>query len=94
MIFLFDTSFSNADPGQMEMNFKKPREVFSQNKMIYKNLPHILHIYLILRYSKRLLDPIFQNFGRQKVKRTDGKEIGFKGTDHPQIPSKQCQISE
>jgi hypothetical protein len=33
-IFLFDTYFSNADPRQMEMNFIKPREVSSQNKMI------------------------------------------------------------
>jgi hypothetical protein len=75
-IFLFDTSFSNPDPGQLEMNFKKPREVFSQNKMIYKNLPHILHIYLILGESKTSLDPMFSKFREANLlNETDGNRV-------------------
>jgi len=38
--------------------------------------------------------PNFVEFWGKRIKKTDGKEIRFKGTDHPQIPSKQCQISE
>jgi hypothetical protein len=77
MIFLFDTSFSNADPEQLEMNFKKLREFFSQNKMIYKKSPHILHIYLRVGESKTSLDPIFSEFREAKYsKGTDGKDEG------------------
>jgi hypothetical protein len=55
---LFYTSFSNADPRQMERNFIKPREVFTQNKMIYKNLPHFTQLSHIVIFE----DPFGPHF--------------------------------
>jgi len=79
-IFLFDTYSSNPDPGQLEMNFKKSRELFAENKMIYKNIPHILHSYLILGESNTSLYPMFSKFLKaNKSKEIDGRGIKLNG---------------
>jgi hypothetical protein len=49
---------------QLEMNFWKPKEVFVGNWPLHKNLSQVLHNYHRLGDTKRLLDPIFQEFAR------------------------------
>jgi hypothetical protein len=48
----------------MVMNFLKPKEFFDGNKSLHKNLSQFLHNDHHLRDTKRLLDPIFQEFTR------------------------------
>jgi hypothetical protein len=57
--FLFETCFCDTYSGQLEMNFKKLREVFLQNELIYKNRSQILHNYYGLRITGGVLKPIF-----------------------------------
>ena len=46
------------------MIFKKPREFFSQNKPIYKNLFHFIHRCHIFEGPNPSLSPSFQQFGQ------------------------------
>jgi hypothetical protein len=43
IFFLFNTSSSKVDFGQMEMNFKKTREFFVQNRIKNKKIFHMFH---------------------------------------------------
>jgi hypothetical protein len=42
----------------------KPKEIFFGNMPLHKNLSQFLYSYHHLRDTKRLLDPIFQEFTR------------------------------
>jgi hypothetical protein len=68
MIFLFDTYFSNADRGQMEMNFKKMRGFFSKKYDIQKHPPYFTQI----SHSggiEDLLGPYFSEFREAKIQK-------------------------
>ena len=62
--FLFDICFRNIDPGKIKMNSKKMREVFFQNKPIYKNLFHFIPRCHRFEGKNPSLSPIFQHFGQ------------------------------
>jgi len=62
---LFLTSFFREYCEHMEMNFG------NYYILIYNNLFHFLHIYLVLRYTKVSLDPNFAEFLGQNAQRKD-----------------------
>jgi hypothetical protein len=56
----FTMSSSEAVSGQMKMDFKNPREVFSQNGMKNKNLSHFLQRAMSRENRSHLRGPFFQ----------------------------------
>jgi hypothetical protein len=57
--FLFETCFCDTYSEQIEMNFKKLREVFLQNELIYKKRSQILHKCYGLRITRDALNLMF-----------------------------------
>jgi len=68
---LFLTSFCRKYCEKLEMNFRKMREVYLKNILIYKNLFQCLHIYHRLRYKSISLDLKFAEFLGQNAQRKD-----------------------
>jgi hypothetical protein len=59
---VFNQSFFEGISGQMEMNFKKPKEVFVHNGTKNKKISHFLHRYHEKGESKPSSSPIFPVF--------------------------------
>ena len=60
LFFLFLSLSLGADYEEMEMNSRKQKEVFIQNRLIHKNLSPFCNIYYLLRDSNSSLWPIFR----------------------------------
>jgi hypothetical protein len=94
---LFATCFTHLFQTQIRTDgeefHKTERGFYSEQADLQKPPQYFTQLSHIVIFEDPF-GPYFSEFWEAKSQKNRWQREEFKGTDHPQIPSKQCQISE